>query len=771
MSKERDSINNILNILQLKYGFNISEIRIEPRFTSNDELRPDIIVYQKKNNKQIPTVVVEIKKVIHPLHRDELFRYMGIIGIRYGCLFDGKNFVFYEQINENRFIEIPDIPFRAQGDVPFTKTSLNVAANLSYKLTKIAWIISNKLSRFESPDPLKIISSLQKVLLCKIIDETSQDSDAIMYAVPPLIANNNDDPVQRINWLFDRVKDTYPDLFESNETLDLDNDIILNAIEELQSYSITRTDKKILRDAHESVISELTNNRFLSRYSLISSTPKPIVDFIIRLLEPSASDKIIDPFVGFGEFLISSLRYMENNSIDNAEGTSFRDSLLPMDKTIYGIERNRRVASIVKAGMIITGDYSRSNIISADPFLFSAEVQNSIHNFDVVVTKPPFGSRRKNEMRNRYPILYPGSYEDFQAVELALRFLNKHTGRMALILRESFLFSREVMALRKYIIERKLLKAIISLPTGVFPFSKGLKTSIIVLDNRFQEISRNKEHKVLMAEIPNIPGRNSNDTNLDIIGLKYKEFISNKLKEIDSDLNLFLIKASDLGTENWSVQANVPLVMEKEFGMKQVNLEEIADIIRGATPPASSRYIIYDINVRHDNKGETPYIRLSDITNGKISRENLKLVDEKQIRNVDRSKVKNNDILLSIRGTIGKIAIVDENFHNAIASSQIAILRIKQGQIDPEYLYCVLSSAYVQEQLQRYKTGSIISSLSLNDLKKVQVPLPTILEQKKIIEKMKALESEYDLAFRYSRKDLPARINSIIMESKDEHQS
>jgi hypothetical protein len=57
---------------------------------------------------------------------------MRIIGIRFGCLFDGKNFVFYEQINENRFIEIPSMPFRAQEDIPFTKVSLNVAANLSY---------------------------------------------------------------------------------------------------------------------------------------------------------------------------------------------------------------------------------------------------------------------------------------------------------------------------------------------------------------------------------------------------------------------------------------------------------------------------------------------------------------------------------------------------------------------------------------------------------------------------------------------------------------
>jgi hypothetical protein len=103
----------------------------------------------------------------------------------------------------------PDIPFRAKGTIPFKKTSLNVPANLHYKLAKIAWMIADSLRRYYGSDPFRVFSSLQKILLCKIVDEVSEDSEPILYAIPFMFERENGDPVEMMNLLFKKVKHLY----------------------------------------------------------------------------------------------------------------------------------------------------------------------------------------------------------------------------------------------------------------------------------------------------------------------------------------------------------------------------------------------------------------------------------------------------------------------------------------------------------------------------------------------------------------------------------
>jgi hypothetical protein len=232
MSKESDLINSILKIVQLRYGFSNSEIRIAPQVIINDEIiKPDIIVYQKVNDRESPAVVIEVKKLLHPLHQEQFINHMRMLGAQYGILSDGNNFIFYKQISENNFIEIPDIPFRTKGAIPFKRSSLNIPTNLHYKLAKITWMISENLRHYYTPEPFRLILSLQKILLCKIVDERSQDSESILYSIPFMVGHKNGDPVDMMNLLFKKVKYLYSDLFNPNESLDLDREVILKAIE------------------------------------------------------------------------------------------------------------------------------------------------------------------------------------------------------------------------------------------------------------------------------------------------------------------------------------------------------------------------------------------------------------------------------------------------------------------------------------------------------------------------------------------------------------
>jgi restriction endonuclease S subunit len=164
-------------------------------------------------------------------------------------------------------------------------------------------------------------------------------------------------------------------------------------------------------------------------------------------------------------------------------------------------------------------------------------------------------------------------------------------------------------------------------------------------------------------------------------------------------------------------------------------LDDIVCIIRGMPAADSQLY-----NEPKDTR--LPYIVSSDIVDRKINCEKAKYLEPAENPTVDQYIIKANDILISIRGIAGKLALVNKELGDVIASSQIAILRIKTEQVSPEYLYYVLSSTYTQQQLAEYKVGKNISGLSPKDLRKVRIPVPSLLQQYEIVKRIKITETK-----------------------------
>jgi restriction endonuclease S subunit len=71
---------------------------------------------------------------------------------------------------------------------------------------------------------------------------------------------------------------------------------------------------------------------------------------------------------------------------------------------------------------------------------------------------------------------------------------------------------------------------------------------------------------------------------------------------------------------------------------------------------------------------------------------------------------------------------------NIIASSSVYILRLKDKNIMPEYLTIYLNSSDGQKQLTESSTGATIKSIKKNDLENIEIIMPNLEKQKKIIE-------------------------------------
>lgn len=98
-----------------------------------------------------------------------------------------------------------------------------------------------------------------------------------------------------------------------------------------------------------------------------------------------------------------------------------------------------------------------------------------------------------------------------------------------------------------------------------------------------------------------------------------------------------------------------------------------------------------------------------------------------------RSVIKVDDVLISIAGTIGRCAIVPRNMPIMNCNQAVAIVRIA-GPLDRRFFLYWLKTQDAQWQMSGAKVTQTISNLSLSQIKKLVVPLPTISEQRRIVE-------------------------------------
>ena len=117
-----------------------------------------------------------------------------------------------------------------------------------------------------------------------------------------------------------------------------------------------------------------------------------------------------------------------------------------------------------------------------------------------------------------------------------------------------------------------------------------------------------------------------------------------------------------------------------------------------------------------------PYYRGQDIHNFFIENASPICISEKTYEKpvLQRSHLKKNDILLSIVGTIGKIALVSTN-KKATCSCKLAILRPK-GNMSSELLSMFLLGKYGQNQIRKFIRGAVQMGLILEDMDQLFVP-------------------------------------------------
>lgn len=132
-----------------------------------------------------------------------------------------------------------------------------------------------------------------------------------------------------------------------------------------------------------------------------------------------------------------------------------------------------------------------------------------------------------------------------------------------------------------------------------------------------------------------------------------------------------------------------------------------------------------------------PYVRVADYPDDKLDLAGIRYTSLEIDSQFKRSKLREGDILLSIRGTVGRLVQVPADLVDANITQDTARLSI-QGHLSAEYIIWYLRSEFAQFRMARAMRGVAVRGINIGDVRAIQVPIPSRAEQDEIVKRIRA---------------------------------
>ncbi len=390
--------------------------------------------------------------------------------------------------------------------------------------------------------PPTAFGELCKLIFVKISDEQKPRKKGEPYQFQIKTHEPSSKLAERINALYDEQKVKDPEVF--TDSIKVNDRVLRTVVSHLEALNLNKTDLDVKGVAFEQFMDGFFKGDFGQYF-----TPRPIIEFAVKMMKPEHDWDVLDPSCGSGGFLLHALDYMRKEAGEYYEKGSVDYFNYWHDfasKHLYGIEINDEIARVAKMNMIVHDD-GHTNVISFDA-LDSIDKMHD-HNrgfmkdhFDLILTNPPFGSTINLaekpylsgfELGNTYDKKGKAKPRKSQSsevlfVERIWEFLKPGTGKAAIVLPDGILTNSSSQYVRDFILEKFQLLAVVSLPQCAFAhFGAGVKASVIFVRKRANDEDPSENEAIFMAA-PELIGYDATgrktESQFDEIIKKYEEF-------------------------------------------------------------------------------------------------------------------------------------------------------------------------------------------------------------------------------------------------------
>lgn len=384
--------------------------------------------------------------------------------------------------------------------------------------------------------PTQAFHEISKILFIKMNEEHLMKKfkgKRNRFTVASIVASRKLFNENLIDQMFEEVKSEYLSevLFDPQDKIRLKFSHVLRIVGWLQKYRFVDDSigSDIAGKVFETFVGATLRGKGLGQFF----TPRPIVDFMISIVNPRVGDRILDPACGSGGFLIMSFIHIRNLISNSGLGEEQQKQLLTklVNEDLYGVDLNEVIARTCKMNMIVHGDgrnsvyaghegltdilsdkaieikSSTGQLVKKEIKPYNLETKND--GFNVILTNPPFGGvlEKGDEdefaifdedvfMGESFPreITDPEILKNFKVgrgkdrviteklfVERCIQLL-RPSGRLGIVVPDGILNDQSNQDIRNIIREETIIEAIVSLPEVTFkPSGTGVKANCLFL--------------------------------------------------------------------------------------------------------------------------------------------------------------------------------------------------------------------------------------------------------------------------------------------------
>lgn len=204
-------------------------------------------------------------------------------------------------------------------------------------------------------------------------------------------------------------------------------------------------------------------------------TPRPVVRFMVEVINPRLGETVLDPACGTGGFLVEAFKHLEKQC------RTVQDRKILQTKSISGGEAKPLPYLLAQMNLLLHGlEYPRIDPLNS--LRFPLKEIGDRDRVEVILTNPPFGGEEERGILGNFP-------EDKQTAETALLFLQlimrklkrpPKPGRAGVVVPNGTLFGDGVCArIKEELLKQFNLHTIVRLPNGVFAPYTGIPTNIL----------------------------------------------------------------------------------------------------------------------------------------------------------------------------------------------------------------------------------------------------------------------------------------------------
>lgn len=509
-------------VLTTDFGYSTTRMELEYGVTfGREKKRADIVIFDK-NQTTTPYLMVELKKPKLKDGKEQLKSYCNATGAPIGIWSNGDSISYYHRKDPNYFEDIPNIPRSDQklSDIleeRWTIQDLITKDKLVTERKSLKDLILEMEDEVLANAGVDVFEELFKLIFTKLYDEMEGGRNRTRHLEFRNYGDTETELKNKLQNLFDKAKKRWEGVFTADSKLMLTPSHLSVCVSSLQDVKLFNSNLDVVDEAFEYLINKSSKGEKGQYF-----TPRYVIDMAVKMLNPQASETMIDTAAGSCGFPVHTIfhvweQILKSKGLNKSHLFTLEEKPTEctdyVQEKVFAIDFDEKAVRVGRTLNLIAGD-GQTNVLHMNTLDWERWDENTNDNedwrdvynegwkklkrlrtdknsnqdfqFDILMANPPFaGDIKESRILAKYELgkNAKGKYQnnvgrDILFIERNLDFI-KSGGRMAIVLPQGRFNNSSDKQIRDFIAESCRILAVVGLHGNVFKPHTGTKTSVL----------------------------------------------------------------------------------------------------------------------------------------------------------------------------------------------------------------------------------------------------------------------------------------------------